>query len=395
MSGAGEAAWPESINGYIIGQELGHGAFSHVCRCTKADDGSIYACKVFPKANLSCPGDHERFQREINTMAFLRHESLVSLYDFFWDETNFYLITDLCSGGELFQYIIAHEKLDESVAANVFRQIASGIAHCHSASVAHRDLKPENILITKFPQIKVADFGLCGFISETQLMRTFCGSPCYCSPECLSKVQYDGRKSDVWSLGVILFAMVTGQLPWNVSNTSHMLRQILRANFQMPAYLSAPCKDLITSMLRALPADRISMEKILDHPWLKNRGSGRKANSGRVSSLPPLPSRSIEDLAAEATADGSGRAEIGIISPFDGQGGLIRAESQEEFRVTSARGSDPTPFRASGRPKVGMTGGGMGLAQNRQRSARNVAMPIPIGKPRNKLELDAITEEGS
>jgi serine/threonine protein kinase len=115
-------------------------------------------------------------------MAFLRHGRLVALQDFFWDETNFYLIMDLCEGGLLFDYITEHGKLDEDVAAVVFQQILSAIGHCYSCEVAHRDLKPENVLIVEWPQVKVSDFGLCGFISDEELMKTFCESPAYCAP---------------------------------------------------------------------------------------------------------------------------------------------------------------------------------------------------------------------
>ena len=126
--------------------------------------------------------------------------------------------------GELFDYIVDHDKLDEPTAAIVFQQIVDAIAYCHSFGVAHRDLKPENVLIIKFPHVKIADFGLCGYISAQQMMKTFCGSPCYCSPECLSKLDYDGRKSDIWSLGVLLYTMVTGQIPWNIMNTKMIIK---------------------------------------------------------------------------------------------------------------------------------------------------------------------------
>lgn len=180
------------------------------------------------------------------------------------------MILDLCSGGELFDYIVKNEKLSEPTAALIFQQIAAAIAYCHSYGVAHRDLKPENVLIDKFPSVKVSDFGLCGYIDGKELMKTFCGSPCYCAPETLSRIQYDGRLSDVWSMGVILYAMVTGEHPWNISNTNAMIRQILRGAYTVPNFISPQCKDLINSMMKVDVKQRITMDKVLKHPWLAN-----------------------------------------------------------------------------------------------------------------------------
>ena len=241
--------FPKQIGHYKLGAELGRGNFSVVCIATDINSEPVdssnqnpnpksfsrkppisrkFACKVFPKSNLREEGDVERFQREINTMTVAKHPSLVTMHDFFSDESNFYLILDLCQGGELYDYIVNHEKLEENAASVVFSQIVDALGYCHSLGIAHRDLKPENILITNFPKIKISDFGLCGLISETKLMTSFCGSPCYCSPECLSKLDYDGRKSDIWSLGVLLYTMVTGQIPWNIMNTKMMLEHLYR-----------------------------------------------------------------------------------------------------------------------------------------------------------------------
>lgn len=377
--------WPDTIKSYEIGDELGHGAFSHVCKARNKDNNTEYAMKIFPKANLADEGDTERFQREINTMAFLRHENLVALYDFFWDEVNFYLVIDLCPGGELFDYIVDHDKLDEPTAALIFQQIVSAIACCHARGVAHRDLKPENVLITKFPQVKVADFGLCGFISDQQMMKTFCGSPCYCSPECLCRIQYDGRKSDIWSLGVILYAMVTGEHPWNISNTSIMLRQILKGAYTVPSFISPPCKDLICSMMKVNPQDRVTIDKIIKHPWMKLAAKAPvKAPVQPPMQLPALQTAaSIKDI-SEQSARSSTRSEHGIISPFEdnensenkGEAGsclprlCIRSASVENVvkgGFNATQGGQRRKFNAPS--------GGVSMAQSRQRSAVNLIMP--------------------
>ena len=333
---------PKQIRQYTLSADLGHGAYSTVCKAFSKTARRNFAIKIFPKTNLREQGGSERFQREINSMACLRHENLVALYDFFWDDNNFYMVIDYCPGGELFDYIVKHDHLEEPVAALVFKQIVSAIHYCHSKGVAHRDLKPENVLIDRFPHIKVSDFGLCGFINTNEMMKTFCGSPAYCAPECLSKIQYDGRLSDVWSLGTILYAMVTGDNPWNCSNTSKMIQQILAGNYTVPDFLSEDCKSLITSMLVVNPSDRISVQQILDHPWLELASEAKikmppKARDidNRNSQLPPLGNNvSMGDL-HDLMIKTSNYGDSGFVSPFEKE--PDEDENDDDDDICSAR----------------------------------------------------------
>jgi serine/threonine protein kinase len=217
------SAHPREISDYLITSELGRGAYSIVYKAFHRLTRRNFAMKVFPIANLKDPSETDRFQREVNSMAHMRHENLVALHDLLWDDTNFYLVIDLCPGGELFSYILKSDRIGEPLAALLFRQIVGAVNFCHAQGVAHRDLKPENILIDRFPLVKVTDFGLCGFVHPDSMMTTFCGSPHYCAPECLAKRGYSGTASDVWSLGVILYSMVTGDKPWKSANVSQMV----------------------------------------------------------------------------------------------------------------------------------------------------------------------------
>jgi len=392
---------PQTIKNYSITDELGSGAFSKVCKAIHNVTKRVYACKIFPKVNLSDKGDSDRFQREINAMAFMRHDNLVALYDLFWDQDNFYLILDYCSGGELFDYIVKQDKLDESTAAFVFRQIASALEYCHSFGVAHRDLKPENVLIDEFPKIKISDFGLCGYISEKQLMKTFCGSPCYCSPECLCRVQYDGRLSDVWSLGVILYAMVTGEHPWNITNTSIMLRQILKGTYTIPSYISPQCKDLITKMMQVNPRDRISIENIVKHPWLQNAENSKLKipNSGSSNSLSPLPPLNGLTLAeiSEASAQSSQRSESGIISPFDDE--VDNGSNLPKLSIRSAslqnvrNGKITTESQPDGLTRRRVMPAGSNLNGNRQRSAANLLLQRGVRNKTPSIPMMTIKED--
>ena len=201
----------------------------------------------------------------------------------------------------------------------IFKQIVGAVAYCHSYGVAHRDLKPENILFSKFPTVKITDFGLCGYVSEEKLMKTFCGSPCYCAPECLCKIQYDGRLADVWSLGVVLYSMVTGEHPWNVTNTSMMLRQIMAADFTLPLYLSEELRDLISRLMKVNPNERIPLHQVLKHPWLNfAEWSLIKQPENldlAISSITPQP-MTLEQISSSSSRS-SHLSDHGIISPFE------------------------------------------------------------------------------
>jgi serine/threonine protein kinase len=321
-------SYPSEIQDWLLHEPLGSGAFSIVVRAVNRETSQLCACKVVAKDRISQAGDRERFQREINAMAFLRHDSIVTLYDFLADDRNFYLFMDFCPGGELFQYIVKNDVMAEPLAAYVFTQIVSAVQYCHSLGIAHRDLKPENVLITHFPSIKVSDFGLCGFISPQDLMQTFCGSPCYCAPECLSRIQYDGRVSDVWSLGVILYAMVTGSHPWTITNTSLMLRQILKGNFMVPVGVSPQCRELIQGMIRVDISQRLTVPQVIAHPWM---ALAAQAKVGPVPlrlglTLTP-PEKTVQEMARESARKAT-VVKDGIISPF------------EERKVASSRSQD-------------------------------------------------------
>ncbi|KAK8887668.1 hypothetical protein M9Y10_038721 [Tritrichomonas musculus] len=325
-----------SLNNYQILEELGEGSFSKVYKVKNRLNNEVYALKAYPKEKLVDEGDNAAIQREINAMAFLRHPCLVALHDFFFDDKNFYLILDHCNGGELFDYICNNDKLDEITASFIFKQITEALNYCHSFGVAHRDLKPENILIDKFPYVKISDFGLCGYINETSLMKTFCGSPSYCSPECLCRIQYDGRKSDVWSMGVILYEMITGEHPWNITNTSQMLRQILKAEFKIPSYVSLECQNLIYNLIRVDPNERFTVSEILNHPWMQlaKKKSLPKNISPIDLPLPPLNPPSIEELSS-ASAQNSERSDCGIYSPFDGFDQIVPLNISDPIKTES------------------------------------------------------------
>lgn len=192
---------------------------------------------------------------------------------------------------QLFKYIVRKRRLREPDAARLFHDIVDGVDYLHSVGVIHRDLKPENLLMSRNTdgryRIKVIDFGLSNIQEKGRVLKTACGSPCYAAPEMIAGHRYDGTKSDWWSLGVVLFAMVAGYLPFEDANTAALYDKILNARYTFPTWLSPACKDLISRMLNTNPRSRYTAADIRKHPWYT-----------QVSTVPPavtpFPDRSSE-----------------------------------------------------------------------------------------------------
>lgn len=328
---------PRIVGNYELIKCLGNGAFGYVYQAISSISPDPIAIKVIPKKNVKSVSDQQRLQREIEATAFLHHPNIVQLHDFFTDNFNFYLVMDYCSGGSLNSYIKnrSNPKLREDQAATIFAQIVSGISYCHDRGVGHRDLKPHNVLITKFPEIKICDFGLCGYFEEGQKMDTFCGTECYNAPELFSKAQYDVRKSDVWSLGVILYVMVTGNSPWN-QNTPHMIQQIQSADFYIPDEISEDCQDLIKRMMITTPNDRIKLDEVLSHPFLEKASSSNLKMPARIAvpkgqpTLPRLSGFTLKEISDIARNDAQSKdSSHGIVSPFEAYKEDTEEESEE------------------------------------------------------------------
>eukprot|EP00826_Nyctotherus_ovalis_P042495 TRINITY_DN4377_c0_g2_i1.p1 TRINITY_DN4377_c0_g2~~TRINITY_DN4377_c0_g2_i1.p1 ORF type:complete len:452 (+),score=97.51 TRINITY_DN4377_c0_g2_i1:510-1865(+) len=193
---------------------------------------------------------------------------------------------EYAQGGELFNYIVAKGKLDESEARKLFRQIVEGLECIHKYNIAHRDLKPENLLLDSDNNIKIVDFGLSNRYAKGELLRTACGSPCYAAPEMIAGKRYNGPAADVWSAGIVLFAIVCGHLPFENANTSKLYKMILSGNFLIPSHVSEEARDLIKGILRTDPSVRYTIDDIKKHKWFRHESIGSwKCDSPSAASL--------------------------------------------------------------------------------------------------------------
>uniref|UniRef100_A0A1B0DJE6 Uncharacterized protein n=1 Tax=Phlebotomus papatasi TaxID=29031 RepID=A0A1B0DJE6_PHLPP len=179
-----------------------------------------------------------------------------------------YLVTEHASRGEVFDHLVANGRMTEEEASRVFAQIVSAVDYCHRKGVVHRDLKAENVLLDNDMNIKLADFGFSNTFTDGVPLSTWCGSPPYAAPEVFQGLEYDGPKADIWSLGVVLYVLVCGALPFDGA-TLHDLRSVVVAGkFRIPFFMSQSCEDLIRHMLLVQPERRFTLKQIARHPWM-------------------------------------------------------------------------------------------------------------------------------
>jgi serine/threonine protein kinase len=262
------------IGHYILGKTIGEGTFGKVKLGQHTLTTEKVAVKILEKERIKDVSDVERVAREIHILKLIRHPNIIQLYEvksiqIIETPKHLFLIMEYASGGELFDYIVAKTRLDEKEACLFFQQIISGIEYIHKLGVVHRDLKPENLLLDNNKNIKIVDFGLSNTYKPGELLQTACGSPCYAAPEMIAGKKYAGLKVDLWSSGVILYAMLSGYLPFEDPNTSELYRKILNCEYEVPEWISRPGVDLIRVVLDTDPDTRFTISQIRGHSWFK------------------------------------------------------------------------------------------------------------------------------
>ncbi|KAG0787214.1 hypothetical protein G6F22_007389 [Rhizopus arrhizus] len=264
----------KEIGDYNLGKTIGRGASGRVKLGIHKQTGERVAIKMISRSQLSASSiTSKSVQRELAVLQLLHHPNLVDLRQVLQDTSYVYFVMEYCEGGELFHYLAQKGKLQEREARLLFIQLITALNWCHAHHISHRDLKPENILLDKDKQnLKIADFGMAAIQPFNTLLKTSCGSPHYASPEIVRGKRYHGPATDVWSCGVILYAMVTGHLPFDDEHMARLLAKIKTGRYRnLPDYLSLDVKDLIRRMLVVDPQRRMTMPEILAHPWLTNQ----------------------------------------------------------------------------------------------------------------------------
>ena len=251
--------------------------------------GSKVAVKILEKEKIKDSSDTERVTREIKILKLVQHPNIVQLFEIIENSKELYLIMELAEGGELFDYIVARSRLKESEACRFFHQILLGVEYLQKVNVVHRDLKPENLLIDTSKNIKLVDFGLSNTYKSGETLKTACGSPCYAAPEMIAGKRYHGATVDIWSCGVILFAMICGYLPFEDPNTSQLYKKILTADYKVPKWVSSEAQDLLRKVLNTDPEKRYTIDMIRTHPWYTMHYTA-------IESVRPWPAEAQEDI---------------------------------------------------------------------------------------------------
>ncbi|XP_052635304.1 MAP/microtubule affinity-regulating kinase 4 isoform X3 [Harpia harpyja] len=210
---------------------------------------------------------HELF-REVRIMKGLNHPNIVKLFEVIETEKTLYLVMEYASAGEVFDYLVSHGRMKEKEARAKFRQIVSAVHYCHQKNIVHRDLKAENLLLDADANIKIADFGFSNEFTLGSKLDTFCGSPPYAAPELFQGKKYDGPEVDIWSLGVILYTLVSGSLPFDGHNLKELRERVLRGKYRVPFYMSTDCENILRRFLVLNPAKRCTLEQIMKDKWI-------------------------------------------------------------------------------------------------------------------------------
>ncbi|KAK9294337.1 hypothetical protein QLX08_011010 [Tetragonisca angustula] len=255
------------IGKYKLLKTIGKGNFAKVKLAKHVPTGKEVAIKIIDKTQLN-PGSLQKLFREVRIMKMLDHPNIVKLFQVIETDKTLYLVMEYASGGEVFDYLVLHGRMKEKEARAKFRQIVSAVQYCHQKKIIHRDLKAENLLLDSEMNIKIADFGFSNEFTPGNKLDTFCGSPPYAAPELFQGKKYDGPEVDVWSLGVILYTLVSGSLPFDGSTLRELRERVLRGKYRIPFYMSTDCENLLKKFLVLNPTKRASLETIMKDKWM-------------------------------------------------------------------------------------------------------------------------------
>ncbi|CAN8065445.1 unnamed protein product [Agarophyton chilense] len=259
------------VGPYELGATLGRGNYGLVKLAVNCDTGEQFAIKIVKKEVLQDESQSNvDIKREIAIMKALDHHNIVALNDVLYSPKRVFLVMELVRGGELFESIVKNGRQSEDVARKYFHQLIDAVHYCHHRGIYHRDLKPENLLLGQNGELKITDFGFSAMKDYgSHMLKTNCGSPHYCAPEVWNgdQAQYDGRKNDAWSCGIILYVMLTGKQPFYDEDDDVLLDKVNAGIVDYPDYVSDGARDLMERLMQKDPKKRYSLSKVKRHPW--------------------------------------------------------------------------------------------------------------------------------
>ena len=412
------------VGTYIVGPTIGKGFFAKVKR-VEDQYRNIWAMKCFDKERISKSAHSlKQVEKEINALRLCNHPNVVHFHEVLEVENTVYLIMEFVPHGELFDYIKSRGRLPEPEAVYLAKQVVSALDYCHRCGIVHRDIKPENVLIDSQNNIKIVDFGLATFylssdytgaesaplpspeemdskpaMENFKQLQTQCGSPHYAAPEVLLGLGYHGPSADIWSLGVMLYAMVTGSLPFTARTIPQLVQKIVSGVYRFAPFMSRNAKHLIGSMLRVNPRDRITMAEIIAHPWF----------SETEAWVPPAVAAEAEAAAAAAGAAGAVPGESAAVRLLGTMASKLAAAKRSEAsavvcsacnKALSVRRDAKGMYVLSAGPEAAARDAGADLCQcanplwsqgSVSHSGSGSGSGSSDGSKRNVLELPSVT----
>ncbi|KAI0090643.1 hypothetical protein BDY19DRAFT_984342 [Irpex rosettiformis] len=295
------------VGNYTLGKVIGEGTYGKVRLGTHRLTGVRVAIKQIPKAMSAS------LTREIHHHRQLHHPHITQLFEVIATENNIWLVTELCSGGELFDYLAEKGRLSEDETRLFFGQLCLAVAYLHEKGIVHRDLKLENVLLDERCRVKLGDFGFTREFERGVFLETFCGTTGYASPEMLMSQKYLGPEVDIWSLGVILYTLLTGTLPFDDDNEVIMRAKVIKGEFEDPEWLSDDARNLLKSILQSEPPKRLTIAQILAHPWFtaaQNASIPKVETPAGSRSVSPAPVAAPTALAAQPISISSDASDV-------------------------------------------------------------------------------------
>jgi len=262
-----------TLDCFDIGKPLGKGKFGSVYLAREKREKYIVAIKVLFKSQLQKANCEQQLRREIEIQAHLRHPNILSLYQWFQDDTRIFLVLEFAAKGELYKELTKNGKFEEVRAATYIAELSDTLDYCHEKKVIHRDIKPENLLLGLRGEIKIADFGWSVHAPSSR-RKTLCGTLDYLPPEMVENRSHD-EKVDHWTIGILTYEFLVGSPPFETQNQQDTYRKITRVDMTFPAHVSANARDLIRKYLQYNSANRIPFSEALQHPWIQENARSR------------------------------------------------------------------------------------------------------------------------
>lgn len=256
------------VDQYVFGDVIGEGASSVVRKAVDAS-GVTHAIKIVPKVQMASQVFAQQFQMELRIHQQLTHPGIVQVRDILKDSLFYYVVMEYCPGKSLCEYVEKCKRVPIEEGVIFMKQLIMTLHYLHSLGVCHRDIKLDNILLDEHKNCKISDFGLAVWVGPHSKCERSVGTPGYMAPEILSGKLYDPRKSDVWSLGITFYSLITGRLPWDTRNVKQMTNQIKRGRFEIPIVFGEDFARVLREMLTMDTKMRISARRLLRDPWIK------------------------------------------------------------------------------------------------------------------------------